>query len=140
MKADLDTLRGFFRMAPFMVELGIEPTAATEGRVSTSMPLRAVHLQHTGLAHAGVCASLADHTMGAAAQTMAAEGQWVLTAEFKTSQLRPARGERLVCHAQVIKPGRRVMFTEAEVWTETGAQRTLVAKASATMAVTTADD
>jgi uncharacterized protein (TIGR00369 family) len=83
-------------------------------------------------------ASLADHTMGAAAQTLAPEGHWVLTAELKTSLLRAGRGERLVCEARVLKAGRTLSFTEAEVWAEAGDERTLVMKASATMAVTKA--
>jgi acyl-coenzyme A thioesterase PaaI-like protein len=73
--------------------------------------------------------------MGAAAQTMAGEGHWVLTAEFKVSLLRAGRGQRLECIGIVIKPGRQVMFTEAEVFAIDGDTSTLVAKASATMAV-----
>ena len=34
-------------------------------------------------------ATMADHSMGAAAQTMAPDGHWVVTAELKTSVLRP---------------------------------------------------
>ena len=135
MKVDLETLRGFFRRSPFMRDLGVEPIAVADGRVSTALTLATRHLQHTGQVHAGVSAAMADHTMGAAAQTMAPEGYWILTAELKTSLLRPARGEQLVCEAVVIKPGRHLMFTEAEVYAQTGGQRTLVVKASATMAV-----
>jgi uncharacterized protein (TIGR00369 family) len=136
MHVDLDTLRGFFRSAPFMVDLGVEPVAVAPGRVSTRLVIEQRHGQHTGVVHAGVVAALADHTMGAAAQTMAADGHWVLTAEFKTSLLRGAAGERLECEAWVLKPGRQVSFTEAEVYAVQGGERRLVAKASATMAVT----
>lgn len=135
MTPDLDTLRGFFRSAPFMVDLGVEPIALADGRLTTELKLAPRHLQHTGQAHAGVMASLADHTMGAAAQVMAPEGRWVLTAELKTSLLRAGQGERLLCEAWVIKAGRSLSFTEAEVWSEAGAKRTLVMKASATMAL-----
>jgi uncharacterized protein (TIGR00369 family) len=138
MKVDLDTLRAFFRSAPFMVDLGVDPVAVGEGTVTTHLPIVRKHLQHTGQVHAGVMASLADHTMGAAAQTLAPEGHWVLTAELKTSLLRAGKGERLVCEAKVIKPGRNISFTEAEVWAEDLGQRTLVMKASATMAVAVA--
>jgi uncharacterized protein (TIGR00369 family) len=138
MTPDLDTLRGFFRLSPFMVDLGIEPVAASAGRITTVLLLAPRHLQHTGQAHAGVLATMADHSMGAAAQTLTAQGHWVVTAELKTSALRPARGERLVCEAHVLKPGRMLMFTEAEVYAEANGKRTLVAKASATMAVTAA--
>ena len=136
MKADLEATRAFFASAPFMVDLGVEPTAVAEGCVSTRLELGPRHLQHTGQAHAGVSASLADHTMGAAAQTLARDGGVVITAELKTSLLRPATGERLLCDARVLKPGRNLMFTEAEVYAERGGERVLVAKASATMAVT----
>ena len=139
MQVDLDTLRGFFRSAPFMADLGVEPTAVELGRVSTQLVIAKRHCQHTGVVHAGVIAALADHSMGAAAQTMAADGHWVLTAEFKTSLLRGASGERLECEAWVIKPGRQVSFTEAEVYAVAGDGRRLVAKASGTMAVTKAE-
>lgn len=135
MNADLDTLRAFFASAPFMVDLGVEPAAVEAGKVTTVLTLAKRHQQHTGQVHAGVSAAMADHSMGAAAQTMAPEGHWVLTAELKTSLLRAAKGERLVCEAQVIKAGRMLSFTEAEVFAESGGQRTLVMKASATMAV-----
>lgn len=132
---DLDRLRAFFASAPFMVELGIEPVACDAGRVTTQLTVAARHRQHTGVLHAGVIGAMADHTMGAAAQTFAVEGHWVLTAEYKVSLLRAGRGQRLECVGVVIKPGRQVSFTEAEVFAIDGGVRTLVAKASATMAV-----
>ena len=138
MNADLATLRDFFASAPFMVDLGIEPVQAEPGRVTTGLALAQRHRQHTGVVHAGVIGAIADHTMGAAAQTLAADGHWVLTAEFKVSLLRAGRGQRLECVGTVVKPGRQVSFTEAEVFAFDGDVRTLVAKASATMAVTKA--
>ncbi len=132
---DLDTLKGFFRLSPFMADLGIEPVAVLDGRVTTQMTTATRHQQHTGQVHAGVMATMADHSMGSAAQTLAPAGHWAITAELKTSQLRPAKGERLVCEAVVIKAGRTLSFTEAEVYAESQGQRTLVMKASATMAL-----
>jgi uncharacterized protein (TIGR00369 family) len=131
----LDDLRRFFAASPFMVDLGVQPVALEPGRLTTEMVIRDKHHQHTGQVHAGVMASLADHTMGAAAQAMAPAGFWILTAELKTSLLRAGKGERLVCVATVLKPGRRLSFTEAEVFAETAGQRVLVMKASATMAL-----
>jgi uncharacterized protein (TIGR00369 family) len=138
MKADLETVRGFFACSPFMVELGVEPVAVAEGRITTALTLAQRHLQHTGVVHAGVMASMADHSMGAAAQTLAPAGHWILTAELKTSQLRPGQGQRLICHATVLKAGRTLSFTEAEMFAVTGDQHVLVVKASATMAVAAA--
>ena len=139
MQIDLDTLRGFFKAAPFMVDLGVEAVAVDTGKVSTELALAPRHLQHTGVVHAGVMAAMADHSMGAAAQTMTPEGHWILTAEFKTNLLRGARGSKLVCEAWVLKPGRQIMFTEAEVYAVSAeGEHQLVVKASGTMAVTKA--
>ena len=144
MQIDLPTVRGFFQAAPFMVDLGVEPVAVAAGRVTTVLPIEPRHFQHTGQVHAGAMATMADHTMGAAAQTQAPDGHWVVTAELKTSLLRPAQGERLVCEAVVIKAGLRLSFTEAEVYSESSAelrgQRKLVMKASATMALVAKKD
>ena len=136
---DLDALLGFFRLSPFMVDLGVEPVAVGAGRVSTVLPIALRHQQHTGQVHAGVMAAMADHSMGAAVQTLAPAAHWAITAELKTSQLRPGRGERLVCEAVVIKAGRTLSFAEAEVFAESAGQRTLVMKASATMALIKGD-
>ena len=132
---DLEALRDFFRRSPFMGDLGVEPSAVAQGRVSTVLVLAQRHQQHTGQVHAGVMAAMADHSMGSAAQTLAPAGHWAITAELKTSLLRPGKGERLLCEAVVIKAGRTLSFTEAEVYAESQGQRTLVMKASATMAL-----
>ena len=136
MESDLPTLRAFFAGAPFMADLGIEPFAGKAGCVCTRMAVQPRHLQHSGVVHAGVLGALADHTMGAAAQTMTE--RLILTAEFKLSLLRGARGQQLECRGVVLKPGRQLMFTEAEVVVVDGDGRTLVAKASATMALSAA--
>ena len=132
---DLETARSFFSSAPFMVDLGIVPTAVSEGRCETEMALLPRHLQHTGQCHAGVVTSLADHTAGAAAQTLVPGNGVAITAELKISLLWPAQGDRLVCSGVVIKPGRTLIFAESEVFAVIGEQRTLVAKLSATLAV-----
>ena len=134
---DLDSVRRFFAASPFMVDLGVVPTAVSEGRCETEMVLQKRHQQHTGQCHAGAVTALADHTAGAAAQTTVRGGGWAITAELKTSLLRPAVGDRLVCVGTVVKPGRTLIFAESEVFAITGEQRTLVAKLSATLAVVT---
>jgi uncharacterized protein (TIGR00369 family) len=133
---DLEVAKKAFQKAPFVADVGIVPTAIGEGSCDAELVLAPRHLQHGGTVHAGVMTTLADHACGAAAQTLAPEGGFVVTADLRVSLLRAAKGERLVCHARVIKPGRQLMFTEAEVFCGSGAQSQLVAKFSATMAVT----
>lgn len=135
MKLDLARLSDIFAKAPFVADLGIVPVEVGDGRVSSRLTLQPRHLQHTGVVHAGVMVTMADHSMGAAAQSIAAEDHFVLTAELSTQLLRPAQGETLLCEARVLKPGRQVCFTEADVYALQGERRVHVARASATMAL-----
>lgn len=132
---DLETARKVFRAAPFVADVGIEPTLVAEGECCTQLQLQPRHLQHGGQVHAGVITTMADHSAGAAAFTLAPQGASVVTADLRVSLLRAAKGEQLLCRATVIKPGRQIMFTEAEVHCVTGGQSQLVAKFAATMAV-----
>jgi uncharacterized protein (TIGR00369 family) len=131
----LEQLKAIFKRAPFIADLGIELESLGAGECTTSLTLQQRHLQQDGFVHAGVQATMADHTAGAAASTLAAEGRLVLTAEFGVKLLRAARGERLVCRAKVLKPGSQLVFVESEVFVVTAEREVLAAKASATMVV-----
>ncbi len=124
-----------FRDAPFMAHLGVELVDLGPGWCEARLGLKDWHFQQTGVAHAGVVAALADHCAGAAASTQLEPGQFVVTAEYKVSLLRGARGEALFCRADVLKRGQALTFVESAVFAESGAQRVLVAKLSATLAV-----
>ena len=135
MTMDLDSARALFARAPFIADLGIEPLAVAEGRIESGLQLAPRHYQHTGQVHAGVMVTLADHSMGIAAQTLAGDAV-IITAELSTRLLRAARGTRLSCEARVLKRGRNISFTEADVYCEADGQRVHVMRASATMALT----
>ena len=124
-----------FRRAPFIRQLGPRLVRVSAGHCESSLDLTEPHLQQDGYVHAGVQATLADHTAGTAAATLIRSGQIVLTAEFKISLLRAARGDRLRCQARVLKPGTRLIFAESEIYCESSGDARLVAKASVTLAV-----
>jgi len=124
-----------FRHAPFVAHLGIELEALGPGWCEARLDVQPWHMQQTGVVHAGVVSTLADHCAGAAATTQLAPGEFVVTAEYKINLLRGARGERLHCRAEVLKPGQTLAVVEAQVFAERAGQRELVAKLNATMAV-----
>jgi uncharacterized protein (TIGR00369 family) len=130
-----EEVRRIFEQAPFIANLGVVLERIAPGECETSLRLERRHLQQDGFAHAGVQATLADHTAGAAAATLVGPNEFVLTVEFKINLLRAAYGERLRCHATVLKPGSRIDVVESEVWTEDGGDSKLVAKATVTLAV-----
>ncbi|MEW5764061.1 MAG: PaaI family thioesterase [Acidobacteriota bacterium] len=130
----VEELKRIFGSAPFISDLGIEAVSAGEGECAARLVLQPRHLQQDGFVHAGVQATLADHTAGGAAATLSPPGHIVLTAEFKIHLLRPARGRVLECVAKVLKPGRMLTVVESEVWCHSDSGRVLVSKAMATLA------
>lgn len=124
-----------FTDAPFIAHMGIALEGLGPGWCEARLDLEPWHLQQTGVAHAGVIATLADHCAGGAATTQLAAGEFVVTAEFKINLLRGARGERLHCRAEVLKPGRTLSVVEAVVFAESTGMRETVAKLNATMVI-----
>jgi uncharacterized protein (TIGR00369 family) len=120
--------------APFIQSLGLKTEVIAPGYCATQLSVRHDHQQQDGFVHAGVQASIADHTAGAAGATLIPEGARVLTAEFKINLLRPAQGRELRCIGRVLKPGRTLIIVESEVFGDDEAA-TLVAKATVTLAV-----
>lgn len=124
----------FHDRTPLAVEYGIVLEKIEPGRVVASMPLRRELTQQDGIAHAGTLASVADVACGLAAYSLMAEGDNVLSVHFSISLMRPARGNKLRAVGQVVKAGRRLYFTEAEVFADDAGEK-LVAKAAITMVV-----
>jgi len=125
--------RALFDKALFAADLGIVLEDLGPGWCRTTLALAPRHRQQDGYVHAGVQATLADHTAGGAAGTLVGAGEMVLTAEFKINFLRAARGERLICRATVLKPGKTLIVAESEVYALRGGAETLVSKAMVTL-------
>jgi uncharacterized protein (TIGR00369 family) len=128
-------VKGLFERAQFVRSLGIELIALGDGWCETRVTVTPTLEQQHGFVHAGVLMTLADHTCGGAAATMVPEGQDVITVENKVSFLRPAVGAVLFCRGEVLRAGKRLIFTEGEVMIERDGERVIVAKASSTLAV-----
>lgn len=124
-----------FGKAAFVAEIGIQLVDLGPGWCETQLIVKPNHLQQNDFIHAGVQATIADHTAGGAATTLIAEDEFVLTVEFKVNFLRAAQGERLRCRAEVLKPGRRFTVVESEVFALAEDKSTMVAKAMVTLAV-----
>ncbi len=130
-----EELERIFGAAPFVASLGIRLVSLEPGVCKTRLEIGERHLQQDGFVHAGVQATMADHTAGGAAATLIGPGEIVLTAEFKINLLRAARGSALVCRSRVLKPGSRLSVVESEVYCESEQDRELVSKTTATIAV-----
>jgi len=132
-------LERIFNAAPFVGSLGIKLVSIGPGECESDLVIESHHLQQDGYVHAGVQATMADHTAGGAAATLAAPGQHVLTAEFKINFLRAAKGEKLKCKSQVLKAGSQLTVVESEVYCLREEDSKFVSKATASIAIVSKD-
>jgi uncharacterized protein (TIGR00369 family) len=130
----------FLERQHFMKLVGFELSVIEAGTTEGWLELKQEHQQQTGLVHGGVTATLADIVAGFAAYTLVPEDQHVVTGEIKVSYFAKGKGQRLHAIGRVLKQGRRLNFCEAEVWCIDGEKRTLIAKATTTMATIIPDD
>jgi uncharacterized protein (TIGR00369 family) len=91
--------------------------------------------QQHGFVHGGVVGMMADSAAGYAAMTLVPASASVLTVEYKMNLLAPADGQRLIARGQVIRPGRTLIVTKAEVYAVKEGQETLCALMQQTIMV-----
>jgi uncharacterized protein (TIGR00369 family) len=122
-----DYSRGFIRYCQF------EGEAIKRGYFQSRVKIGEHHRQQDDFIHAGVMATMADHTAGYAAFTTVDEAFQILTIEFKVNFLRPAHGEALVCRSRVIREGSTIIISESEVFDCRDSEEVIVAKALVTL-------
>jgi len=112
---------------------GFKAVEARWGCFESRVEIRDHHRQQDGFIHAGVMATMADHTAGYSAFTIAPEGMQILTIEFKINFFRPAFGDSLLCRAKVVREGRQIIVSESEVFDLREEGETAVAMALVTL-------
>lgn len=117
----------------FIKHCGYEAEVMRRGYFQSRVEIEERHRQQDGFIHAGVMATMADHTAGYAAFTTVPDDFQILTIEFKVNFLRPAYGERLVCRSRIIREGVQILIGESEVFDQRGEEEALVAKALVTL-------
>jgi uncharacterized protein (TIGR00369 family) len=126
-------IRNSFAKQRMMGSIGAQLTSVEPGVVEITLPYQEDLTQQDGYLHAGIVTTIADTACGYAAYTLMPEGAEVLSVEFKMNLLRPAKGERFVSRAEVIKSGRTLTVVSADVFALTGEERVVIATMLATM-------
>ncbi|MEW6667039.1 MAG: PaaI family thioesterase [Thermodesulfobacteriota bacterium] len=117
----------------FIDYCGYRPEVIRRGTFQSRVDILEHHRQQDGFIHAGVMATMADHTAGYAAFTTVPEEFQILTIEFKVNFLRPAFGNALRCRSRVIREGSQIIISESEVFDQREGEETLAAKALVTL-------
>ncbi|MBR1229792.1 MULTISPECIES: PaaI family thioesterase [unclassified Bradyrhizobium] len=116
-----------------MRTLGISIARLEPGEVELAMAYSAELTQQNGFVHAGIVTAGLDSACGIAAFTLMPVGSDILTVEFKTNLLAPARGQRFAFRASVVKPGRTLTVCEGRAYAEHDGVETLVATMTGTL-------
>lgn len=98
-----------------MQQLGVRLLAVSPGTVTLALPYSDRVTQQQGGFHGGAMGALADIAGGYAGLTVAPEGMEVTTVEYKINFLAAFQGGELHATGRVLKGGKRIIVTSAEV-------------------------
>ncbi len=136
MASYLDRIRKDGQSAnPFFCLMGIEVAGIDDGRALLRMQVREDMLNGVGWLQGGIFTALADEAIALALYTQLSPGEGIATISESTSYIRGVREGALIAEGRVLKKGRRVAFTEADVFLADG-KKTPVSRTSAAFAIT----
>ncbi len=124
----LGELQEIARSAEFNNWLGLEVVSAAPGEVELKIQWKKELGQYSGYLHAGIQGAMIDTGCGFAAATLSGR---VLASQFTVRCLRPAVGQTFRVTARVLKPGRKQVFSTAELYATNDGVEKLVASGDA---------
>jgi uncharacterized protein (TIGR00369 family) len=134
-------VRASFARQRMMETIGAVLGHVEAGAVEIVLPYRPDLTQQHGFIHAGIVATILDSACGYAAFSRMPADRAVLTVEYKINLLRPAKGQRLVARAHIVRTGKTLTVCTGDAFADTDGVETVVATMLATvMAVEQRDD
>jgi len=120
---------------PFFCLMGIDVVSVEPGKAVLKMQVRPDMHNGVGWLQGGILAAVADEAMALALYPLLSETEGIATISESTSFVRGAQGGYIIAEGRVIRKGRRVAFTEGEVYTGDN-EKLLLSRTSAAFAVT----
>ena len=122
-----DFSRGFVKFC------GIQPLNIELGLFESKIFIKDTHRTQDNFIHAGLIATMSDHTAGYAAFTTVAENIRILTVEFKINFLKPAYGNALHCKSEVISAGKQIIVAQSSVYDIRDTDEKMVSRSTITL-------
>jgi uncharacterized protein (TIGR00369 family) len=126
-------IRDSFARQTFLETVGATLGMIEPGRVEIEASFDAHITQQNGFIHGGFIGAIADSAAGYAAYSLMDAKDSVLTVEYKLNLLAPAKGERILARAEVMRPGRMLTIVRSDVSAFEGEDETLCATAVVTL-------
>jgi uncharacterized protein (TIGR00369 family) len=111
-----DRVRASFARQRVMQTLGVKIVGLQPGIIELTMPFAPEFTQQHGFVHAGIIATVLDSACGYAAFSLMPAEAAVLTVEFKTNLIAPAKGTHFVFRAHVLKAGKTLTVCDAHAF------------------------
>ena len=108
-------VRASFDRQGIMAHLGAELGDLQPGSCVIRLPFKPELSQQHGYFHGGVVGTIADSAGGYAGYTLMPSDASVVTVEYKLNLLAPADGDLLVARGEVIRAGRNIVVSRADV-------------------------
>ena len=122
-----ERIRASFAQQQAMTLIGASMAVVEPGYTAIHLPHKPEITQQHGYIHGGVVGMIADSAAGYAASTLTAAEAGVLTVEYKLNLLAPAEGQLLIAEGSVVRYGRTLIVTRAEVFAVSHGRKTLCA-------------
>lgn len=111
-------VRDSFARQQVMSFLGAALDDVAPGYTQISLPYRPELSQQHGYFHGGIVGTIADSAAGYAGYTLMAADSSVLTVEYKLNLMAPADGDVLIARGRVLRPGKNLVVTQADVFVD----------------------
>jgi uncharacterized protein (TIGR00369 family) len=111
-----ERVRASFDAQPFGQHIGMELAAVRPGYAECRLRRRPELTQQLGYIHGSLLGALADNAAGIALMTLLAENEGMVTVEYKINFLTPATSEWLVARGQVLRTGKQLSVSRADLY------------------------
>jgi uncharacterized protein (TIGR00369 family) len=122
-----DFRRGFIKFC------GIQASKIEVGIFESTLDIGEHHKTQDNFIHAGVIATISDHTAGYAAYTIVPDNMRILTIEFKINFLKPAYGNTLKCKSEIISRGKQIIVAQSTIFDIRDTHQKMVSKSTITL-------
>jgi uncharacterized protein (TIGR00369 family) len=117
----------------FIKHCDLEAVSIKKGSFESRVLIGEHHRTQDNFIHAGLMATMADHTAGYAAFTTVSEDFRILTIGFSINFLKPAYGNALRCRSHIITKGKQIIVAGSKIYDVREDHETHVAEALVTL-------